>query len=187
MSDMRKLWVLLRHPHATVRFEGPVYLGPGFSLDLPAAGTFVVGPHVEFRRGFRCEIGGDGRVAIGAGTVFTYSVVIQCSSTIEIGERCVFAESVMLVDGNHRFRDLAKPLLEQGYDFTPLTIGNDAFVASKCTVMADVGERAVVGANSVVTRPVPPYTVAVGAPAHAVNYFGAPPEGPNEGEAPWTT
>jgi acetyltransferase-like isoleucine patch superfamily enzyme len=38
--------------------------------------------------------------------------------------------------------------------------------------MADVGERAFVGANSVVTRPVPPFTVAVGAPAKPIEYFG---------------
>src|SRR4051812_8064122 len=72
---LRRRWLLLRHPHATVRFEGPCYLGPGFSLHIPDAGTFVVGPGVEFRRGFRAEISGEGRVTIGAGSVFTYDVL----------------------------------------------------------------------------------------------------------------
>jgi acetyltransferase-like isoleucine patch superfamily enzyme len=40
--------------------------------------------------------------------------------------------------------------------------------------MAGVGERAFIGANSVVTRPVPAFTVAVGAPAKQVEYFGPP-------------
>lgn len=62
MSDLRKLWVILRNPHATIRFEGPVYLGPGFSLHMPDGGSFVVGPGVEFRRGFRAEITGNGRI-----------------------------------------------------------------------------------------------------------------------------
>ena len=35
-------------------------------------------------------------------------------------------------------------------------------------------ERAVIGANSVVTRPIPPYCLAVGAPAKVVEYFGPP-------------
>src|SRR3712207_8390463 len=39
-----------------IRFEGPVYCGPGFSVFSPEGGTLVVGPGVEFRRGFRLEL-----------------------------------------------------------------------------------------------------------------------------------
>jgi acetyltransferase-like isoleucine patch superfamily enzyme len=78
----------------------------------------------------------------------------------------------MLVDGNHRFRDLTKPVLAQGYDFRPIRIGDDATISAKCTVIADVGERAFIGANSVVTRPVPPFTVAAGVPARVIDEFG---------------
>jgi acetyltransferase-like isoleucine patch superfamily enzyme len=171
MSWLRKRWVLLRHPHADIRFAESVYLGPGFSLHIPDGGTFIAGPGVEFRRGFRAELEG-GRIEIGAGSVFTYYVLMQCSTTIEVGRRCMFGQSTIVVDGNHRFRDLDRPMLEQGYDFAPVRIGDDATITSKCTIMADVGERAFVGANSVVTRPVPPFTVAVGAPAKPIEYFG---------------
>ena len=166
-SAARKRWLLLRHPHVDIRFDGPVYLGPGFSLFCPEGGTFHVAPYVEFRRGFRCELHG-GEVRIGRGTVFTYDVVVQCSSRIDIGERCLFAQAVMIVDGNHRFRDLGRPVLEQGYDLRPITIGDDVSVMSKATVVAGIGERAFVGANSVVTRPVPAYTVAAGVPAKVI-------------------
>jgi acetyltransferase-like isoleucine patch superfamily enzyme len=175
-SYLRKRWILVRHPHAHIRFGRGVYLGPGFSLHIPAGGTLTVGDDVEFRRDFRAEIWGDGRVTIGAGSVFTYGVVLQCSTSIEIGERCVVAQGTTLVDGNHRFRDLDRPMIEQGYDFHRMRIGDDAFITAKCTVLAEVGERAIVGANSVVTRPVPPFTVTVGAPAKPIDYFG-PPEG----------
>ena len=171
MSWLRKRWVLLRHPHADIRFGPGVYLGPGFSLHIPRSGTFVAGPGVEFRRGFRAELEG-GRIVIGAGSVFTYYVLMQCTTSIEVGERCMFGQSTIVVDGNHRFRDLDRPMLEQGYDFTPIRIADDATITTKCTIMADVGERAFIGANSVVTRPVPPFTVAVGAPAKPIEYFG---------------
>jgi acetyltransferase-like isoleucine patch superfamily enzyme len=172
MSWLRKRWVLFRHPHAEVRFGRGVYLGPGFSLHLPEAGAFIVGDGVEFRRDFRCEISDRGRVTIGADSHFTYSVLIQCSTTVDIGERCVFAQSAILLDGQHRFRDLTQPMLDQGFDFKPLRIEDDAMVGSKCTIMADVGTRAFVGANAVVTKPVPAYSVAVGAPARPIDYFG---------------
>ena len=177
-SWARKRWVLARHPHAQIEFGRGVYLGPGFSVFIPHGGSLIVGDRVEFRRDFHVEISGSGRVTIGADVTFTYSVLIQCSTTIEIGERCQFGQATILLDGQHRFRDISRPMLEQGYDFRPLRIEADAVITTKCTVMSDVGRRAFVGANSVVTRPVPAYTVAVGAPARAIDYFGPPGEEP---------
>jgi acetyltransferase-like isoleucine patch superfamily enzyme len=180
MSRLRQRWVLLRNPHADIRFGKRVMLGPGFSLFIPGEGSFIVGDDVEFRRDFRAEVSGDGRVTIGSGSVFTYSVLIQCSTTIEIGERCMFGQTTILLDGQHRFRDLTRPMLEQGYDFHPLRIEDDAVITTKCTIMASVGQRAFLGANSVVSRPIPAYTVAVGAPARAIEYFGPPGGEPEE-------
>jgi acetyltransferase-like isoleucine patch superfamily enzyme len=177
-SWLRKRWVLARHPHATIVFGRGVYLGPRFSVFIPHGGSLIVGDRVEFRRDFHAEVSGDGRVTIGPDVTFTYSVLIQCSTTIDIGARCQFGQATILLDGQHRFRDLTKPMLEQGYDFHPLRIEDDAVITTKCTIMADVGERAFVGANSVVTRPVPAYTVAVGAPARPIDYFGPPGEEP---------
>lgn len=180
MSRVRQRWVIFRHPLAEIRFGRNVYLGPRFSLFIPANGAFIVGDNVEFRRDFRAEVSGEGRIAIGGGTRFTYSVLMQCSTSIEVGERCMFGQATLVVDGQHRFRDLSRPMLDQGYDFTPIRIDDDAVITTKCTIMADVGTRAFVGANSVVTRPIPPYTVAVGAPARPIDYFGPPGEEPGE-------
>jgi acetyltransferase-like isoleucine patch superfamily enzyme len=171
MSALRKRWVLLRHPHAEIRFGKYVRLGPGFSLDIPDGGAFIVGDAVEFRRGFRAEVHG-GRVTIGPGSVFTYHVLVQCSTSIEIGARCMFGQSTIVIDGNHRFRDLSKPMLQQGYDFRPIRIEDDATVTTKCTIISDIGERAFIGANSVVTEPIPAFTVAAGVPARVLEYFG---------------
>ena len=173
MSRLRKAWVLFRHPHADISFGARTYLGPGFSLHAPFGGTFRVGDDVEFRRGFRAELTGpDATIAIGDGSVFTYDVIIQCSTTIDVGKRCIFGQASLVVDGNHRFRDLDRPLLEQGYDFRPLTIADDAMVATKCTIIADLGERCFVGANTLVTRPVAAFTVVGGNPAQELEYFG---------------
>jgi acetyltransferase-like isoleucine patch superfamily enzyme len=178
MSKLRKHWVLLRNPHADITFVEPVYLGPRFSLHMPDGGTFRAGPGVEFRRGFRAEIGPGARIEIGTGSVFTYDVLMQCSTSIVIGERCMFGQATIVVDGNHRFRDLDKPMLAQGYDFTPITIADDATVTTKCTIIADLGERCFIGANSVVTKPVPAFSVAAGVPARVIDYFG-----PDAGDA----
>jgi acetyltransferase-like isoleucine patch superfamily enzyme len=181
MSWLRKRWVLFRNPHAHIEFRGPVYLGPGFSLDMPRGGTFIVGPGVEFRRDFRAEFAnGDARITIGEGCAFTYGVLIQCATSIDIGKQCVFGQAVMLVDGSHNFRDINRPLLAQGYAYRPLQIADHVAVMTKCTVIADVGERTFVGANAVVTRPLPPFCVAAGVPARVIDYFGPPGQEPPE-------
>ena len=174
-SRFRRWWAVRSNPHATVRFGHGCTVGPGFRLVLPAGGTFIAGDHVEFRNGFRCEMGlPTTRVEIGSGTVFTYGVLIQCSTEITIGERCVFAEGSMIVDGNHRYRDLSKPMLEQGYDYRAIRIEDDVSAMVKSTIIANIGTRAFVGANSVVVKDIPPYTLAAGVPARVLDYFGPP-------------
>jgi acetyltransferase-like isoleucine patch superfamily enzyme len=173
MSALRKRWAILRNPEADVRFGAGTYLGPGFSLHAPFGGTFHAGDNVEFRRGFRAELAGpDARIEIGDGSVCTYDVLMQCGTRITIGRRCMFGQATLVVDGNHRFRELDRPMLEQGYDYRPITIGDDATVTTKCTIIADLGERVFIGANTVVTRPIPAFTVAAGVPARELEYFG---------------
>jgi acetyltransferase-like isoleucine patch superfamily enzyme len=180
MSWLRKRWVIFRNPQAHIEFRGPVYLGPGFSLHMPEGGTFIVGPGVEFRRGFRAEIGAEGRLVIGPACYFTYDVVIGCNTSIEIGARCGIGQNAYIVDGSHRFRDLDRPFLEQGYSYRSIRIEDDAQIHSKCTIVNSIGTRAIIGANAVVTRPIPAYCVAGGVPARVLEYYGPPGQEPEE-------
>lgn len=180
MSRLRKWWVLFRHPHAHIVFEEPVYLGPGFSLDIRADGEFIVGQAVEFRRGFRAEVHPGASLRIGAHSHFTYDVLIQCGTSIEIGEHCMFGQAAGIFDDQHNYRELDKPMLEQGYEKRSLKIADHVTTTTKCTILADIGTRAFVGANSVVTRAIPAYCLAVGVPARVVDYFGPPGSEPPE-------
>lgn len=167
-SELRRLSVQMTHRHCTVEFRGPVWIGPGFHLEIPDHGSLVVGAAVQFRRGFVCEIAADGVVSIGDGSIFTSHALVQCTTRIDIGRRCVFGQSVMLADGAHRFRDPTRHLLDQGYDFRPVRIGDGVVVMSKCTVTADIGDGTVLGAHSLVTRPLPERCLAAGTPATVV-------------------
>jgi acetyltransferase-like isoleucine patch superfamily enzyme len=175
------MYILAIHRHCRVEFQGPVHLGPGFHLEIPDAGSFIVGAGVSFRRGFVCEIHDGGQVSIGAGTTFTSYGLIQCSTSIEIGERCAFGQSTLIVDGYHRYLGLDDHWLDQGYDFRPIRIGDGAGVSDKCTVQADIGERAMIASQSVVNRPIPAYSVAAGVPARVIRYFGPPEQRPRGG------
>ena len=173
-SRARQQLIKATHLHCDVRFGEDVLVGPDFSLEIPDTGHLHIGDGVQFRRGFHCEIAGDGRVSIGTGSVFTAYGLIQCSTSIDIGVRCMFGQSTIIVDGNHRFRDPNLPLAAQGYDFDPVHIGDDATIMTKCTIINDIGEHAVIAANSVVTKPIPAYCLAGGTPARVLEYFGPP-------------
>jgi acetyltransferase-like isoleucine patch superfamily enzyme len=173
-SALRRRWLVLKHPRAHVAFGPRTYLGPGFSLHIPDRGSFVVGAGVEFRRGFRAEVIDGGRIVIGDDCVFTYDVLMQCSTEIAVEDGCTVGQNTIVLDGQHRYRDPTRNIRDQGIDSRPLRIGSGAMITSKTTIMADVGTRAFIGANAVVTRPAPPYSVVVGAPAKPIDYFGPP-------------
>src|SRR5205814_3813160 len=123
------------------------------------------------------------RISIGAGCYLTYDVIITCDTSIEIGERCGLGQSLYMTDGNHRYRDLTKPFLAQGYNYRPLKIEDDVQIFSKVTITNSIGTRSIIGANSMVTKPIPPYCVAAGVPAKVIDYFG-PPGGEPPGLTP---
>lgn len=180
-SALRKRWVIAKNPSATIVFEGAVFLGPGFTIDAPHGGTVIVGNGVQFRRDCRIELATpEAKVTIGEGSYITYNAIIACSSTIEIGKHCGLGFCSSVYDGSHRYKDLDKPFLAQGYDLRPIKIADHVQIHSLCTVVNSIGTRTVIGANSVVSRELPPYVLAVGAPARPVDYFGPAEEAPAE-------
>jgi acetyltransferase-like isoleucine patch superfamily enzyme len=77
----------------------------------------------------------------------------------------------------HGFTDPSAPIREQPGVHHCVRIGAGSWVGSAAVVMADVGRNTVVGAGSVVTRPLPDWVVAVGAPARPVRERPRPYEG----------
>lgn len=67
-------------------------------------------------------------------------------------------------------RDL--PMAHQGWDSKPVRIGRDAWIGMGCIILpgVSIGEGAIVGAGSLVTKDVPPFGVAVGSPARVIKY-----------------
>jgi virginiamycin A acetyltransferase len=68
----------------------------------------------------------------------------------------------------HGTEDIDRPIRDQPGTRTLVTIGEGTWIGSAAIVMADVGKHSVIGAGSVVTQPIPDYSVAVGVPARVI-------------------
>ena len=83
--------------------------------------------------------------------------------------------SIMNGGGQHGIERLDVPIREQPGTWVRVTVGRDTWVGDRAVVLADVGKHCVIGAGSVVTKPIPDYAIAVGSPARVVRFrAGAP-------------
>ena len=114
---------------------------------------------------------GDARIRIGAGSFLNIAVMVAAVELVEIGEHCMFANGCFVTDGNHRFDDPDKPVPWQGFSSKgPTRVGDNVWCGANVVVASGVtiGERCVIGANSVVTEDVPAFSIAAGAPARVL-------------------
>ena len=72
---------------------------------------------------------------------------------------------------DRHFDDLSRPIKDQGIVKSPVRIGPDVWMGTRVTILrgSRVGRGSVLGAHAVVRGRIPPYSVAVGAPARVVN------------------
>ncbi len=164
-------WHFLRR-EAFVRF--PVH---GDVLEALDAGRLEVGAGTLLEPGVWITSPGDARVRIGAGCFLNLGVMVASLHLVEIGDHCMLANGCFVTDADHRFDDLTRPVTWQGFTSKgPTRLGANVWLGANVVVTSGVtiGERCVVGANSVVTRDLPPRSVAAGAPARVLRTIDGP-------------
>lgn len=156
--------------------------GKGSRIDRPA---FLVGgqgiriaSHVHIWRESRIEAlnanPDEVRIHIGAGTCIQPGVHLGAVLRVEIGRGVLMASRVYITDHDHDWSDPDDPVILNGrLVAAPVTIGDYVWLGEGVMVLKGVhiGERSVVGAGSIVTRSIPPLSVAVGAPARVIRRF----------------
>lgn len=113
------------------------------------------------------------RLSIGEGTYVGRFCHFYATSGITIGKKVLIADKVYLSDNLHGYKDSTVPVIDQPVEqLKEVIIHDGAWLGENvCVVGASVGKNSVVGANSVVTRDIPDYCVAAGAPAMIIKRF----------------
>jgi acetyltransferase-like isoleucine patch superfamily enzyme len=124
---------------------------------LPQMGRDVVLHHGVTIEDERTTFGED--IWISVGTYIDYAI---------IEDHVLVGQNVVILSGknHHDIQRIDIPIKLQGNPRKdPVKIGRGAWIGANATVMAEVGHDAIVGAGSVVTKPVPPFAVVAGNPA----------------------
>lgn len=82
-----------------------------------------------------------------------------------------------ITDCDHEYRNVAIPVIDQGIvqNGQKVSIGDGSYVGINAVIVGNVkiGKHCVIGANSVVTKDVPDYCVAVGSPAKVLKRYNS--------------
>ncbi|MGB4116667.1 MAG: acyltransferase [Polaromonas sp.] len=126
-------------------------------LALKGYGEQVFSPHITI---------GD-KVSVGFGCT------LSCVNRLNIGHDVTIGDNVYIADSQHGYSDPHLGVLDQPLLVGAISVGHGAWIGYGAFVAGDVsiGEHAVIGANSVVTRSVAAYTVVAGVPAKAIKRF----------------
>lgn len=119
---------------------------------------------------------------LGFGAVFSHAKA-EIGGRVYVGQYCCLGDvsleddvllgsHVSVINGGaqHGIERLDVPIREQPGAWLRVNVGRDTWIGDRSLVMASVGAHCVIGAGSVVTRPIPDYAVAVGVPARVIRY-----------------
>lgn len=170
---------------AIVLYRLQVWMGlgtrcfPGWSqlFSLLPGGTGVYLRNAFYRTSMdRCLEGvwiGFGTLFSGPGTSLGKSVYLgnYCSiGEVTIEDDVLIASHVSIMNGTrqHGTERLDCLIREQPGIYESVTIGENSWIGERATIAANVGKHCIIGAGSVVLKPIPDYSIAVGVPARVI-------------------
>lgn len=108
------------------------------------------------------------RLQIGERTLVNFGTQLVALERVTIGPRCLIGTHCLVTDSD--FHDIDPDRRLEPPTARPVTIGENVWLCARVIVLPGVtiGDHSVVGAGSVVTRDVPPRTLAAGAPARVI-------------------
>lgn len=157
------------HPTCTIdRMNAHrIKLGGNVRMEKDASLGISVSPEEE----------GNPIIVIEDNVVIHWRSQIGAKNLIHIERDVLIAQDVLIVDQNHFYEDVTKPICDQGFtEGGTIRIGQGTFIAHGAAIICSqgdlvLGRNCVVAAYSVVTRSAPPYSVLYGNPARVIRQF----------------
>ncbi len=128
-----------------------------------------VGKNAYIEPPFRCDYGSN--IEIGDDFYANYNCIVLDVAKVTIGNNVMLAPNVAIYTAGHPIHPDSR---KSGYEYgIPITIGNNVWIGGNVVVNpgVNIGNNAVIGAGSVVTRDIPDNAIAMGNPCRVVRYI----------------
>ncbi|WP_267191373.1 acyltransferase [Vibrio campbellii] len=162
------------------RFKGKGFNNVIFSPIYISEDNISIGSNVSIFNNARLEainryneLEFNGDIVIGDRVRIQQNLHLTCASNITIEDDVAIAANVTITDIKHGYKDICLPIERQDIDCHDVLIKSGAKVYNNAVILPGVtiGKNSVVGANSVVTRSIPDYSVVTGNPARIIIKF----------------
>jgi acetyltransferase-like isoleucine patch superfamily enzyme len=179
----RALWLLIPEGEARPRWWVKTFMNPFYHVrgkgavirstvrkDVLPFNKFIVGDYAVIED-FSVINNGMGDVKIGKRSfVGLHNTII---GPVEIGDNVITAQQVVISGLNHGYENIDIPIKAQPCEAKKITIGDDCWIGANAVITAGVtiGKHVVVAAGSIVTKPVPDYSVVAGNPARVLKQY----------------
>lgn len=131
----------------------------------------IIESDVMLERGVTVTPLENGSIQIGNGTYIGPFSCLAGPGHISIGKDCLIASSVGIYANNHIFTDLNTAIRHQGKTTKGIVIEDGCWLGANVNVLdgVTIGTGSIVGAGAVVTKSIPPMSIAVGVPAQVIS------------------
>jgi acetyltransferase-like isoleucine patch superfamily enzyme len=152
-----------------LQLDGLAFIGPKCRLEVGRNAVLELGRWSWIGHGckIRCH---EGRVSLGAKSVMGQECTISAYQHVSIGRECVIADRVMLIDFDHGSVEVERPIRLQGIYKRDVHVGHNVWIGYGACILrgVSIGDNAIIGTNSVVTKDVEPNAVVGGVPARVL-------------------
>jgi acetyltransferase-like isoleucine patch superfamily enzyme len=180
LTKARTTWMRLTYPF--VGFGRGVSIHYSCDIRRSAANRIQIGDSVYVAKGVWLNIPEPAieapiAIILGSGSKIGRRCMISAKNLVHLEENVMLGPSVLITDHSHEFTNPDIPIHAQG-----LTAGGGVLIEQNCwlghgsAVICTsgnllVGRNSVIGANTVVTRSVPPYSIVAGNPAKVIRRY----------------
>lgn len=184
--------IRLKKAYKLIEFRKKSFLGKKFECSEDANCINKSGEKTKIIIGDNCTICGTlyvsirGKIQIGDYTTIRYDSKITCSNSIKIGNYVIISNNVTIADNNSHpiSSKIRKEMCMSGFESKlwdidyaeskPVIIEDNVWIGENVTILKGVtiGKGSIIGTQAVVTKNIPPYTIAAGNPAKIVKMIG---------------
>lgn len=156
--------------NSRVFLNGFVALGSNVQIFLEHGSSLVFEGRCTLKPGTVIFVKKDAMLIIGDNTSTGHDTEISVGKRVKIGSDVIMAPYTYITDSNHRYDSPDKKIREQSMDIGSVEIGNDVWIGRSAMILkgAGVGNRTVVAAGAIVSKPFKSGVIIGGIPARVL-------------------